>query len=321
MAIGRKRARGTTVDNTGLNTAVTAKYARFINKDGTANVINRSGSMFDKYSIYNFLINLKSWKFGLLIIGFYTTINLLFAIIYYLFCIPHLQGLVRGTPIETFEEAYFFSSQTLTTVGYGRISPIGFITNTIASIEALVGILTLAIITGLLYGRFVKPRAYIRFSKHAVIAPFREGKAIMFRLAPIKNAILSEVSMQVTVSMLVNENGKDSYRYFSLPLQFNTINTLHISWTVVHPINEESPVYNMTMAELEQADFEMMVYLKAFDEDFANTVIARTSYTYSELVNGAKFVPVYYESAEGKGTIVELSKLHEYQRHPGAAIG
>ncbi|MBZ4188590.1 ion channel [Niabella beijingensis] len=320
MAIGRKRTSGRTVDNTGLNTSVTAKYARFINKDGSVNVINRSGSVFDKYSIYNYLINLKSWKFGLLIIGFYTTINLLFATIYYVFCIPHLQGLVKGTPLETFEEAYFFSSQTLTTVGYGRISPIGFITNTIASIEALVGILTLAIITGLLYGRFVKPRAYIRFSKHAIIAPFKGGKALMFRMAPIKNATLSEVSIQVTVSMLVSEDGQDSYRYFSLPLQFNTINALHISWTVVHPINEESPVYNMTMEELEQADFEMMIYLKAFDEDFSNTVIARTSYTYSELVNGAKFVPVYHDSPEGKGTIVELSKLHDYSRFPEAAI-
>lgn len=318
--MGRKRNTGRTVDNTGLNTAVTSKFARFINKDGSANVINKTGSLFDKYSIYNYLINLRSWKFVLLILGFYTTINFLFATVYYFFCIPHLQGLVEGTPLETFEEAYFFSSQTLTTVGYGRISPVGFITNTIASIEALAGILTLAIITGLLYGRFVKPRAYIRFSKHAVIAPFRGSKAIMFRLAPIKNATLSEVSIQVTVSMLVNTNGDSNYKYYSLPLQFNTINTLHITWTVVHPITEDSPVYNMTMQELAGADFEMMVYLKAFDEDFSNTVIARTSYTFDEFVNGAKFVPVYYESPEGKGTVVELSKLNEYTKYQDSAI-
>lgn len=320
MALGRKRNAGTMVDNTGLNTSVTSKFARFINKDGSANVVNRAGSIFDKYSIYNFLINLKGWKFVVLVLGFYTVINFLFATIYYFFCIAHLRGLETGTPLETFEEAYFFSSQTLTTVGYGRISPVGFITNTIASIEALVGILTLAIITGLLYGRFVKPRAYIRFSKHAIIGPFKGGKAVMFRLAPIKNAMLSEVSIQVTASMLVNENGYSGYRYYSLPLQFNTINSLHISWTVVHPINEESPIFNLSMQELEESDFEMMIYLKAFDEDFSNTVIARTSYTFDEFVNGAKFIPVYYESPEGKGTIVELSKLHEYRHHPESAI-
>lgn len=108
MAIGRKRDMGKTVDNTGLNTAVSSKFARFINKDGSANVINKTGSVFDKYSIYNYLINLGNVKFVLLILGFYTTINFLFATVYYFFCIPHLQGLVRGTPLETFEEAYFF---------------------------------------------------------------------------------------------------------------------------------------------------------------------------------------------------------------------
>ena len=132
--------------------------------------------------------------------------------------------------------------------------------------------------------------------------------------------MLSEVSIQVTASMLVNENGYSGYRYYSLPLQFNTINSLHISWTVVHPINEESPIFNLSMQELEESDFEMMIYLKAFDEDFSNTVIARTSYTFDEFVNGAKFIPVYYESPEGKGTIVELSKLHEYRHHPESAI-
>lgn len=313
MALRKKLSGRKALDNTGLSSAAETKYARFVNKDGSANIVNQSNSFFDKFSIYNFLINLSNVKFVLLIFAFYTLINLLFAVFYYLFCVPNLQGLVKGTPFETFEEVYFFSSQTLTTVGYGRISPIGFITNTIASLEALIGILTLAIITGLLYGRFVKPKAYIRYSKNALVAPFKEGKALMFRVAPIKNASLSEVSVQVAASMMIEENGKMINKYYQLPLQFDSISTLYITWTVVHPITEESPLYGLSFEDLRDADFEIVVYLKAFDEDFSSTVISRTSYTYDELINGAKFLPAFFESPEGKGTIVDLSKLNQFE--------
>lgn len=313
MALSKKVFGRKTLDNTGLNSSVTAKYARFVNKDGTANVVNKSDSLFDRYSVYNYLINLSNWKFVFLVFGFYTLINFLFALIYYFFCIPYLHGIEVGTPLETFEEAYFFSSQTLTTVGYGRISPIGFFANTIASLEALIGILTLAIITGLLYGRFVKPKAYIRFTQKGVIAPFKEGKAFMFRMAPIKNAMLSEVSVQVAASMMINEHNKMINKYYQLPLQIESLNSLYITWTVVHPIDENSPLFNLSTNDFKDADLEIIVYLKAFDEDFSNTVIARTSYTYDEIVMDAKFVPVFYDSPEGKGTIVDLKKLDEYK--------
>ncbi|MFZ1528434.1 MAG: ion channel [Ferruginibacter sp.] len=313
MALLKKISGNKTVDNTGLNSSVTSKYARFVNKDGSANVVNKT-SFFNRFSIYHYLINMPGWKFALLVFAFYTAINFLFAVVYYLFCVPYLQGIIKGTPLQTFEEAYFFSSQTLTTVGYGRISPVGIVANTIASLEALIGILTLAIITGLLYGRFVKPKAYIRFSKEALIAPFKEGRALMLRLAPIKNAKLSEVSIQVTCSLMLEENGKMVNRYFTLPLQFSTLNTLYLSWTVVHPINEESPFFNLAEKEMQDADLELIVFLKAFDEDFSNTVIARTSYTYDEIITGAKYVPVFYDSPEGKGTIVDLEKLDKWER-------
>ncbi|RQO31578.1 Ion transport 2 domain protein [Taibaiella sp. KBW10] len=308
------------IDNTGLSTNATVKYARFINKDGTPNVVHQGANILDRYSIYHFLINISNWKFILLIFGYYMLINLLFAGIYYIFCLDHLIGLIKGTAFETFEEVYFFSSQTLTTVGYGRISPEGLVTNTIASTEALIGILTLAIITGLLYGRFVKPKAYIRFSDRAVIAPFQDGKGLMFRMVPIKNARLSEISVQVTASMMVEENGKTINKVFALPLQFSTINILYLGWTVVHPINNDSPIWGMSFADLEVVDFEFMIYLKAYDEDFSNTVISRTSYTYDEIVNGAKFVTMYYDSTEGAGTIIDMKKLHDYTETPESRI-
>jgi inward rectifier potassium channel len=312
MALRKRIQDRKSIDNTGLGSAVSSKYARFVNPDGTPNVINKGVPLFERFSIYSYLINIPNWKFVVLIFAFYTFINFLFAVIYYWFCIPHLQGIVVSTPTETFEEAFFFSSQTLTTVGYGRISPVGLITNIIASFEAFIGILTLAIITGLLYGRFVKPKAYLRFSKMALIAPFKEGKALMFRITPIKKARLSEISVQFSASMMLEENGKMMNKYYPLNLQFSSINSLYTVWTIVHPITEDSPLYNLSFADIVDADFEAVVFVKAFDEDYSNTVIARSSYTYHEIINGAKFQQAIFESEEGEGTIVDMGKLNSY---------
>lgn len=301
-----------TTENIGYGTSVSQKYARFLNKDGTHNVTHIGRDFSERTNIYHWLINTDWWKFLIAIFGFYFTINFLFAVLYFLFCVPNLQGLIVGTDFETFEEVYFFSAQTLTTVGYGRISPLGIVTNTIAATEALMGILTLAIITGLLYGRFVKPRAYVKFSHNAIIAPFRKGKALMFRLVPIKNAMLNDVSIKVNVSMMVEESGKMVNKFYQLPLQISKLDNLPMSWTVVHEIDENSPLHEINEDNMEALDLELLIYFYAFDEDFASTVIKRTSYTYNEIVYGAKFQTAFYDSADGRGTFVEHHKLNMY---------
>lgn len=312
MALRKSSLRTKDIDNTGLSTKTDIRGPRFITKDGKANVIKKGVSYYDRFSIYHYMLNLPNWKFILYVFGFYTTINFLFACFYFLFCLGHLQGVILGSRWENFEEAYFFSSQTLTTVGYGRISPVGLLTNTIASLEALIGIMALAIITGLLYGRFVKPKAYLRFSKDAVIAPFKDGMALMMRVTPIKNTSLTDVSVQVTCSLLVEEDGKRTYKFYPLLLQFSNINSLYLNWTIVHPIDAESPLYGLVEKDIADADVEIVVYLKAFDEHFSSTVIARTSYTYDEIVFNAKFERMYYDTESG--TVLEVDKLNSYQR-------
>lgn len=301
------------IDNSGFGTAVTEKFARFINKDGSHNVTHVGRSWQDRNSLYSHLINIPWWQFLLLIFVFYFTINLGFALIYYWFCMPNLLGLIPGDRWQNFQEVYFFSAQTLTTVGYGRISPVGFFTNTIAATEALIGILTLAINTGLLYGRFVKPKAHIKFSHNAVIAPFREGTGLMFRLAPIKNASLSDIRIRVTGSLMVRENGNYLNKFFNLPLQIDTLDTFVTTWTVVHPIDTQSPLWQMTPEDMQTTDLEILIFVKAYDEDFSSTVVKRTSYTHEEIVHKAKFVPAFYEDPEGKGSIVEHHKLNTFE--------
>ena len=298
--------------NTGFGINNADYGGRFVNKDGRPNVEKRGIGYLERISWYHTLLQMPRYKFFLLIFLFYILINLIFALIYTMIGLEHLEGIIARTWTEKFGEAYFFSAQTFTTVGYGRISPKGFLTSTIAAIEALIGLLSFAIATGLFYGRFSKPKAYLRFSKNAVLAPFNDGLAIMMRVAPFKNNSLLDVQAKITVGMLVEENGLPKNKFFLLDLEYEKINALTLSWTIVHPITEKSPFYKFTSEDFANTTAEVLVFVTAFDDMFSNTVAARTSYTLKELVIGAKFVPMYHRSAEHDKTILELDKLNSY---------
>ncbi len=180
--------------------------------------------------------------------------------------------------LKNFQKHFFFSCQTFTTVGYGKISPTGFVTNSLAALEALIGWASFAVVTGLLYGRFSRPKAYIRFSEKAIVAPFHKGNAIMLRLAPFKNTTLTDAEAKVTLGLIVEENGQMVNKFFQLPLEYEKVNSLTLSWTVVHPITETSPFYNFTEEDFKNAQGEILVFIKAFDDMFSNVVVARTSY-------------------------------------------
>ena len=252
------------------------------------------------------------WQFFLLVIAFYTTINFGFATIYYTFCLEHLEGLIAGGPLDNFEETYFFSSQTLTTVGYGRISPVGLLTNSVAAFEALIGILTLALITGTLYGKFVRPKAYIRFSEPAMVGPLEGVRTLNFRLISSKKTNITNLEIKVTLSMRRTEKGETGYQFLPLTLQNDTLNALYLSWTVTHIIDKESPLWGLNAAAYEALDVELLVHLQAYDEQFSSNIVARTSYVWKEIVHNASFVPMYEDLEEH--TALYLNKLDDWKK-------
>jgi Inward rectifier potassium channel C-terminal domain/Ion channel len=311
MALLRKiNTKAKTENNTGFGTNAADYGGRFVNKDGQPNVKKIGVPFLEQISWYHSLLAMPRWKFLAIILVFYFGINLIFAVLYMLIGLEHLVGMQRGDGFTEFGEAFFFSMQTFTTVGYGRISPSGFLVSFVASMEALVGLLSFALATGLLYGRFSKPTAYLKFSDNAVIAPYKDGIALMLRLAPFKNTALTDAEAKVSLGMMIEENGKMVNKFFPLELEFTKVNALTLSWTVVHPINEDSPLYNFTKEDFAATVGEVLVFIKAFDDMFSNTVVARTSYSFKEIVYGKKFVPMYNRSGDGGVTILDLDKLN-----------
>lgn len=285
---------------------------RFVNKNGRANIEKRGIPLLERISWYHTMLSVSRWKFLTTIVSFFIIINLLFGTIYYIIGVEHLQGMVAESELKKFGEAFFFSTQTFTTVGYGRIAPSGYLTSAIAAFEALLGLLTFSIATGLFYGRFSKPKAYLKFSYNAIIAPYKDITALMIRIAPYKNATLTDAEVKLTLGMMTEENGKMVNKFFPLELEYEKVNALNLSWTIVHPITENSPVYHFNAADFANTTGEILVFFKAFDDMFSNQVVARSSYTFREVVVGAKFIPMYHRDEANNRTVLELEKLNSF---------
>ncbi len=286
---------------------------RLLNRDGSFNLKRKGQSFLQSFSPYHWLISISWQHFLLVIVLLYFTMNLLYAFIYYFLGVEtHLAGAITNTEQEKFMEAFFFSAQTLTTVGYGRISPIGFFSSFIAAMEALTGVLSFALVTGILYGRFSKPTANILFSDNAIFAPYRNINAFMFRIINGRSNQLIEIEVQVTMSYTTREeNNTTQRRYAQLKLERDKVNFFPMTWTIVHPIDSNSPLEGLSIKDLEDADAEFFIIIKAFDDTFCQTVYSRGSYKSNELLSGVKFVPNFANDPDGS-TVLFLDKINDH---------
>lgn len=315
MAFLKKiNSKAKTDSNTGFGANATSYGGRFITKNGNANVKKTGIGFFDSISWYHTMVNIPRWKFMLIIVSFYFVVNFCFASMYYMIGVEHLKGISATTSLDKFGQAFFFSIQTYTTVGYGHISPSGFLTSFLAAVEALFGLLSFAIATGLFYGRFSMPKAFLMFSQNALIAPFGNGTALMIRLSPFKNTNLTDAEAKMTLGMTIEENGKLVNKFYNLDLELSKVNALTLSWTLVHPITESSPLYNLTQDDFQNITGEILVFIKVFDDMFSTTVVKRTSYSFNEVVFGAKFLPMFSRSTDDNRTLLHIDKLNLFEK-------
>jgi len=304
-----------TNNDTGFGTNAANYGGRFINRDGTFNTRREGIPFINRFSIYHRMLSMSRWKFvGVLFLAYFL-INVAYSFVYMLIGTDGLQGIVATTMWGKYKEAFFFSTETFTTVGYGRVNPVSDGANMVAAIEAMSGWLSFALATGLIFGRFARPKAFLLFSDFAVVAPFKGRTALMFRFAPYKDHhTLTDVQIRVNIGFKTIPEGKTEpeYVYYDLNLERTKVESLPLNWTVVHAIDDESPLQGFTQDDMLAADVELYVSIRGFDDVYSNLVQQRTSYTYQEIFFDRKFVPMYRESEDGKTTILELQKLNAY---------
>lgn len=286
---------------------------RLLNQDGSFNVV-RSGNW--TWNPYQSLVEMAWSKFIVLVFLFYIVVNFIFALLFYLAGPEQYNGLGDNSEMGKFIDLFFFSAQTLTTVGYGHISPKGIWASSLASLEALLGLMSFALVTGLLFARFSRPMSRILFSKKAVISPFKEGHAFMFRIANMRNNSIINLEAKVTVAWLEENHGNFTRKFRSLPLDRESVILFPLNWTIVHPIDENSPLHNKIGEELEKMQPEFIILISGYDETFSQNVHSKTSYRYADLVCGGKFKPMYYE--ENGHTVLQLDLIDEIERLPVA---
>ena len=282
----------------GLTQQFGGKLRRTINKDGSFNV-RRVGSRLRDSNFYLFLINIR-WPYfiGLIFLAYFV-VNMIFAALYYWVGVSHLAGADTGDTASAFESAYFFSTHTLTTVGYGSISPRGILTNTVAAIEALMGLLGFSIATGLLVGRVSQPSARLVFSDSILITKYKEITGLQFRVANQRKNNLMEMEAKVML-MVVDEFSQGLRRDFHvLRLERPSIYFFPLTWTIVHPIDSKSPLFGKTAEDLKRLQAEILILIKGFDETFSQVVQSRYSYTFDEITWGGKFAPAFHVDPTG----------------------
>ena len=250
-------------------------------------------------NLYHLVLTVSWARFYLFFASGYFLVNLAFAGAYFLCGEGALEGSTARMPVERFEEGFFFSVQTLATIGYGRLSPHGHAANVLVALEALFGLGGFALVTSLLFARFSRPEARLLFSERAVVAPYRGATGLMFRIANARTSQLLEVEATVTLSRLETGSGQSVRRFYELPLERRMVLFFPLHWVVVHPIDADSPLHGVSAEDLARSDAEILVYLTAFDETFSQNVHARSSYKFNEVVVGARFADMFDKRDDG----------------------
>lgn len=290
------------MDKPTFDPGLTQQYAgvlkRVINKDGQFNV-RRTGVTWRDFHPYLFLINVSWTAFIGMVVLLFMIVNTTFAGIYMGIGIEHIRGTEAATEWLRFVNGFFFSAHTLTTVGYGNMYPAGATANTVAAIEALTGLLGFAVATGLMFGRFSRPSARIGFSRNVLISPYMEGTSLQFRVVNRRSNNLIDLEARVMLMTVELLEGRLQRRFEPLELERRQILFFPLTWTVVHPIDARSPLNGKKQEDLERLQAEVMILMRGFDDTFGQTVHARYSYRYDEIVWGAKFAPAFEVDSNG----------------------
>ena len=260
---------------------------------------------FNWHDAYHTIMSLTWPQFFSGAVILYTLVNVAFATAYWL-------GQNAVNNAASFIDCFFFSVETLATVGYGNMSPATLYGHAVATVEIMTGMLSLAVITSLVFARFSKPTARVLFSRVAVIAEYEGQPALMFRVANQRKSYIVEAS--ATVVLLRDEETSDGHslrRFHDLKLDRSRSPLFPLSWQLMHRIDESSPLYGVDAQAFEDGDMRLSVTISGIDETFAAGVTARHSYAHEDLVFGRRFADIFSEGDHPRHLYIDMTRFHD----------
>ncbi|NJK41015.1 MAG: ATP-sensitive inward rectifier potassium channel 10 [Acaryochloridaceae cyanobacterium SU_2_1] len=260
---------------------------------------------------YHLLLTIPWIGFLLVLAAGYIAINLLFALAYWL----GGNGIANATP-GNFIDAFFFSVQTFGSIGYGTMHPITIYTNLVVTLEAFTSILSMALITGLAFARFSRPAARVLFSRVAVITPYNGVPTLMFRTANQRqNQILEATLNLYFLQDEVSSEGDFMRHLYHLKLLRHRTPTFSLTLTVMHPIDQDSPLYGATLDSLEQTKANLIVSLTGIDDTVAQALHARYTYGPRDILWNHKFIDVFHRTPDGH-RYIDYTHFHDVTPQP-----
>ena len=289
-----------------------ASQRRLLNRDGSFTARRVGFGVLSYVNGYHVLLTTSWPRFLGIVAAAYGALNALFGAAF-LACGPlALGGLGDDEMGGPFLRAFFFSVETFATIGFGAVYPVSAMANWLVTLESLIGLLFVALLTGVVFARFARPTAAVMFSSTAVVAPYQGVTGFMFRIANSRSNQLMELEAKVLYSRL-DGSGR---RYDQLKLERTKVVFFPLSWTIVHPIVEDSPLHGKSFEDLLAEDAEFDILLSGIDETFAQQVHARSSYKPGEIRYGAKFTNIYNPVAQDGTLSINLARLSEVEAAP-----
>jgi inward rectifier potassium channel len=283
---------------------------RLISKEGRPAIVPRGLPRPFWGDFYHSWLN-ASWPRVLLGVScVYLLINLIFA------CFYLTSGGIENARQGSFSDAFFFSVQTIATIGYGHMSPLSLPAHLLVTVESFFGIIGVAMMTGLMFAKFARPTSRVLWSDGCVVALMDGVPALMFRVANARGNQVVEA--QIRVGLMRDEltsEGQSIRRIHDLKLVRNNSALFVLSWLVVHPITPESPLYGASEETLRDSRSLLFVSLTGLDETFNQTINARHAYESSEIAWGRRFVDIMGQLAGG-GTGIDYEKFHQTREAP-----
>jgi inward rectifier potassium channel len=283
--------------------------SQLLNPDGSFNVERNGLGFWSSLNLYQWFLTIGWGAFFLLVITYYAIVNLLCATCYWLCGPSALDGPRLEVAHGEFLRDFFFSIETFATIGYGHVSPHSLGANIIMSVEALTGLLSLALVTGILFARFSRPTAKFIHSRTMVVAPYGTMTSLQFRLVNGRRSQILDLQAKVIFTRFEEKNGRRMRQYHQLTLERGSVMFLPLAWTVVHPIDEHSPLKGLTAQDLKADEAEFLVLLTGLDETFSQMVQTRFSYPFDQVIWNAKFGNVFVRT-DGR-IAIDVTRLHD----------